>query len=248
MPYKKLYSRIKVCKDFLERELRKEKADYKCNIFRAANWSMMPTKNITRALIANGIEVDTSVFKYGKRSNRVVFNYENVYDKLIPWFINENSVCIKDNNGKLLEIPIYCENRKFWYFITLIRIFRMVRARFHQHEKLEPINKQHIEKTKSTKKNIPLFRELFRPLSKKHAWKLDFNQATGIQLIRAVERIRKEYNHLNFDIPIVLIGHSKSFIKHNEKTLKLFLKFISSNPDKFSFALFNELDFSVYRR
>ena len=32
--------------------------DYKCNVFRAANWSMYPTKNIVRALLNNNIEID----------------------------------------------------------------------------------------------------------------------------------------------------------------------------------------------
>ena len=88
---------------------------------------------------------------------------------------------------------------------------------------------------------------IIQPFFRKHAWKLDFNQASGKQLINAVKRIEKQYGNLDVDIPIVLIGHSKSFIKYNEKTLEPFLKYISKSSSKFEFANFNELNFSKYR-
>ena len=42
-----------------------------------------------------------------------------------------------DANGTLVEMPIYTEMRPFWDFVSPIRIFRMVRAKFHKHKRNE---------------------------------------------------------------------------------------------------------------
>jgi len=247
LPYETIFSRIKVCKNFLETELQKVKPNYKCIAFRAANWSMVPTKNISRALVENGIFIDSSIFKWGKRSNRVLFDYTNAHDKLIPWYINENEICEKDPNGKLLEIPIYTEHRSFWAFVTFIRAFRIIRSCFHKHDELDKKyennyitfhEKSNITSTAVKKSKL---QKLISPFTKKHAWKLDLNQASGKQIINAVKRIEKEYTQLAHDLPIVLIGHSKSFIKYNEKTFKPFLKYIKMNNHCYSFSLFSNV-------
>jgi hypothetical protein len=79
-------------------------------------------------------------------------------------------------------------------------------------------------------------------ISQKHPWKLDFNQATGKQMIQALKRIEKQYCHINHDLPIVSIGHSKLFNKYNEFCLEPLLKFISKNKHNYTFSTFNEID------
>ena len=60
-----------------------------------------------------------------------------------------------------------------------------------------------------------------------------------------MRRIEKKYSK-NSDLPIVLIGHSKSFIRHNEKSFDSLLKFVSNNKLKYHFSLFNELDLESF--
>ena len=243
LPYSLIFEIVKTCKELLESIIRQVKPDYECNVFRAANWSMMPTENIAKALINNGIKIDTSVYKYGKSYGRVTYDYSSAYSNIIPWFVDNYDICKIDNNGELLEIPIYCENRMFWHFITYIRLFRMIRSRFHKHKKTGTIQKS---REYSNLKKSKIFKVL-NPLTKRNPWKLDFNQATGRQLIKAVKRIEKEYINTKIEIPIVLIGHSKSFIKYNEITLKPFLYYISKHKDKFCFSNFSEIDTESYR-
>jgi hypothetical protein len=257
LPYETIYKRIKTCKNFLEENLKLVKPDYKCLAFRAANWSMMPTKNIANALIDNNILIDSSVFKWGKRNNRVKFDYSDAYDKLLPWYIDENNICKKDNKGKLLEVPIYTENRSFWPFITYIRAFRMIRARFHKHHKHEEndamdsnasVQNNSIKNdNRNNHKKTSKLHKLLKPFIKKHAWKLDLNQASGRQLINAVKRIENEYSNYNMDLPIVLIGHSKSFIKYNEKSLTPFMKYTANKSESFQFGIFKDIDLSKFR-
>jgi hypothetical protein len=244
LPYSRIFEIVKTCKELLESIIRQVKPDYECNVFRSANWSMMPTKNIAKALINNGIEIDTSVYKYGKSYGRVTYDYSSAYSNIIPWFVSLYDICKIDHNGQLLEIPIYCENRYFWHFITYIRLFRMIRSRFHKHKKTDTIKiiDEYSESRKSKREKV------LNPLIKRNPWKLDFNQATGKQLIKAVKRIEKKYNNSDIEIPIVLIGHSKSFIKYNEVTLNPFLNYILKQKDKFCFSKFSELDIESYRK
>ena len=242
LPYERIYEIINICKIFLMKILREVKPEYKCEVFRSANWSMVPTRNIANALIDNGLTIDTSVYKYGKSADRVVYDYTSAYSEIIPWFIQNDNICNKDVEGHLLEVPIYCENRSFFSFITYIRLFRMIRSKFHKHQKVKPRSNLGDRKVL----RISKFRKLYNIFIKDHPWKLDFNQATGRQLIRAVKRIEKKYSHFDIDIPIVLIGHSKSFINYNKKTLEPFLEYVNKN-DNLVFSSFNDLDSEAYR-
>ena len=62
-------------KQYLETLLQPVMPEYRCNVFRAANWSVSPSFDVARALIGNGIQIDTSIFKFGRRSGRVSFDY-----------------------------------------------------------------------------------------------------------------------------------------------------------------------------
>lgn len=263
LPYDLINDRISVCKEFLETNLKEVDNGYECIAFRASNWSMMPTENIYRALVTNGIKIDSSVFKWGSRNGRVKFDYSTACNELIPWFASPLNICLEDRNSDLLEIPIYCEKRHFWDFISVIRVFRMMRARFHKHEKYDLKKNQHFtgqvqEQQLSTKQSPSTstlskldnkLRKMITPLVNKHAWKLDINQVSGKQLINTMGNIKSKYalEQTNMVIPIVLIGHSKSFIKYNERTLGPFLKHISINNTDFKFSRFSDISINSFR-
>ena len=118
-------------KDWLEQVLRPVKPDYQCIAFRAANWSMNPSRGISDALAASGIPIDTSVFKYGVRRGLVGFDYQSAPSEIVPWRAHRDDICRRDEHGPLLEIPIYCENRHLWHFVTLNRIYRVVLHRLN---------------------------------------------------------------------------------------------------------------------
>ena len=104
-------------KEFLESILRPVDPDYRCVAFRAANWSVSPGTNVARALLDNGIQIDTSVFKYGQRSGLVTFDYSNAHSEIIPWPASERNLCKKDEKSRLWEFPIYCEDRWIGAFL-----------------------------------------------------------------------------------------------------------------------------------
>ncbi len=244
LPYERSYEMIRTCKEFLEEQLIPVKPDYKCFVFRAANWSMNPSLDIVKALVDNNIKIDTSVFKYGIRNGRVSFDYTSAVSDTIPWPVAADNVCCHDPNGKLFEFPIYCESRNILSFLSLNRVFRVLQGTMHRHEKYKMAGSR-----SSRTKHVRVERSLSKIKSfftGSHAWKLDFNQCSGRQLIRGIKRIEDRYRNIKHDVPVVLIGHSKLFTKINERNLKLFLKYIVANHSEYSFSTFGEFDLTTF--
>lgn len=140
LPIERIDEMVTECIAYLENLLRPVKKDYKVWLFRAANWSMMPTENLYKVLVKNGITHDTSVFKGGVQGGNVCYDYREAYDNLFAYPASEKNINIKDERGELIELPIYTEMRPFWDFISVVRIFRMVRAKFHRHKTKTQIN------------------------------------------------------------------------------------------------------------
>ncbi|MEO7299870.1 MAG: hypothetical protein ABI042_14985 [Verrucomicrobiota bacterium] len=223
----------------LESLLQPSCPDYRCFAFRAANWSVNPGKNVIKALLNNGITIDTSVFKYGRRNGIVEFDYSDAASELVPWRVREDNLCSHDDRGQLWEFPIYSENRWIGAFFSLNRLYRVAQSRRHR-----------ISDNSLIPRAAPLGapakrRGLLSKLSfaaKKHAWKADFNQCTGRQLINALERAEKRYSRGPDPLPFVLIGHSKLFNRMNETSLRPFLQFVADHPARFGFATFRAFE------
>lgn len=234
LPPARLRELIKVGREFLEDLLKPVKPGYRCFVFRAANWSVSPSKQVVRALVDAGIQVDTSVFKYGQRRGLVNFDYSAAHSDLVPWRVREDDICSTDTGGALWEFPIYSEHRWIGAFFSLNRIRRACVGRMHRLPSTQrrqlALSADQSEARESKQQSGLLFR--------KHAWKADFNQCTGRQLVRALKRA--ERTHVNGDdaLPFVLIGHSKLFTRANEASLEAFLAFIRDHPDRFGFGTY----------
>ena len=229
LPEKRIDEMVGVCVDYLQKLLSPVKPDYKVWLFRAANWSMMPTENLYRVLLKHGITADTSVYKGGVQGGNVCYDYRNAWHNLLSYPASAtdiNFLAPDGQDGVLFEYPIYTEMRPFWTFVTPIRIFRMVRARFHRHKHSSSYTDSSSEVAKEDNRKMS-FRAFFR----KSPWKMDFNQATGTQLIAAMKRIMSLAIKEREMVDVVLIGHSKSFVKYNEKSFIKFLKWIVSRPE-----------------
>jgi len=224
---------IKITKKILEEEIIKPvKPDYECYIFRASNWSMQPTRNIAYALLNNGICIDSSVYKYGKQTGWVDYDYTDAYNETFPYKASIEDICQFDPISKLVEFPIHCEMKYLISFITPIRIFRAIRALRHRHDE----NDQKSNKNKiSACSNGKIYSKFTKLMPSTYPRKFDFNQLTGKQMIKALKKIKNDADKLNY---VTLIGHSKTFIKLNEKSLKEFLNFVDKNRKDYNYALY----------
>ena len=216
------------CVSYLQDLLTQVRSDYKVWLFRAANWSMIPTENLYKALLKHGITADTSVYKGGIQGGNVSYDYSDAYHCLLSYPADAhdiNHMASADQSGVITEYPIYTEMRPFWSFISPIRVFRMIRAKFHKHKQSKSsMESKDSEINKSDNRSFSL-KAFFR----KSPWKLDFNQATGSQLIAAMKRIKGMKVEGRDVVDVILIGHSKSFLPYNGKTLERFLKWVVKN-------------------
>jgi hypothetical protein len=221
-------------KQTLEEILNPVMPDYTCIAFRAANWSMSPSTNVVQALTNNGFKIDTSVFKHGHREGEVCFDYSTAPSELVPWRINKEDICARSEDGNVFEFPIYSEKRWLGAFLTKLRIYRSIVSGMHKLSKPEVSNNSN-QLTAPHPKRIGL--RLMQWAKQKHAWKADFNQCTGQQLIGALNRASRKHDRGNYGIlPFVLIGHSKLFIRMNHWSVKSFLAYVARNPARFQFG------------
>ena len=228
LPIERIDEMVGQCVVYLEMLLKPVKKDYRVWLFRAANWSMMPTKNLYQVLVKHGITHDTSVFKGGVQGGNVCYDYREAHDNLFAYPASVHNINEYDAEGKLIELPIYTEMRPFWDFVSVIRVFRMIRAKFHKHKHLAANEAR--AKVVSSDDNRKLSLKSFFRLS---PLKMDFNQVNSRGLKRMMRNIMKRVDNPKslidnrMSIDVVLIGHSKTFVPYNEKTLEPFLKWFA---------------------
>ena len=189
-----------------------------------------------RALLANGINIETSIFKYGRRSGLVAFDYSHAHHALIPWRAADNDLCCQDIAGRLWEYPIYCERRWIGAFLTPQRVYRSLVSRAHKiSSELNSLESKDRRGRQAEGK-----RSRMAWLAGKHAWKADFNQCSGGQLIRALDRAIGLYGCRETDLPFVLIGHSKLFTRQNQSSLRTFLAHVARGAGGSGFGTFGD--------
>ncbi|MBX3206569.1 MAG: hypothetical protein KF764_15965 [Labilithrix sp.] len=249
LPYERVREMIRRGKGLLEETCRVARPDYECFAFRAANWSMQPSPNIVRALVEEGFRIDTSVWKHGVYDDLVKFDYSDAHSDLVPWPIDSNDVCRRDPDGRLFEFPIYTEQQRLWVFLTANRVYRVIAQRLNPLPSPDAVaDPMAGPQVAGPPRSIAgKLRGLASAIVRQHPWKVDFNQCTGKQLIEGLERVEARYGHPDAPLPFVLIGHSKTFTSHNERSLRPFLEFVAAHPDRFSFGTFADFEAERYR-
>lgn len=248
LPLERQRELIARCKGFLQDTLRVARPDYRCFAFRASNWSMQPSGNIQRALVENGITLDTSVWKYGRFRRPVQFDYRSAQSALVPWPADEQEICRLDPEGKLLEVPIYSELQPAWRFLSPHRVYRAIDRRFNPLWK-DPELEAHLTGGRARPDpESPGLSDRLRALFARYPMKMDFNQCTGRQLLAGLRRAERRYGHLGLDLPFVVFGHSRSFTSANAASLRPLLRTVAEQGDRYRFGLFSDLPLADYRR
>lgn len=235
LPYERMDWMVRTCKDYLESLLKPVNQNYACMAFRAANWSVSPSNNVVKVLLNNQITMDTSVFKFGRRNGAVTFDYSDAHSALLPWRASESNICMQDRDSGLWEVPIYTEKRWLGAFLAKGRLYRVICDLFHKGPFSVAHTKSGAGEPSSTRRRSRLTK--LQALVQTHAWKADFNQCDGRQLVGALRRAERSLNgQSELQVPFVLIGHSKLFTKANEGALRPFLAHIQENPDRYTFG------------
>lgn len=237
-PIERMDAHVRAGKDFLEGLLRPIDPRYRCTAFRAANWSMQPSAAAVGVLRKHGFVIESSVFKGGRRTGLVHFDYSDAHHPLLPWRASADDICREDPHSELWELPIYAEQRWLGAFLTPSRIYRAFLGRLH------PLPRDvSAAASREPAGRAPSFGlRARRPRLSGHAWKADFNQCSGRQLIGAVRRAARLASGSPVrEVPFVLIGHSKLFTSTNERSLEPFLRHAASRPSELRFTTFADV-------
>jgi hypothetical protein len=177
------------------------------------------------------------VFKWGRRAGLVDFDYADAPSALRPWRASFDDVCREDPESPIWEFPIYAERRWALAFLSANRLYRAWLGFRHRLPADGPGGAP-----VAPREPLDGRRRRARPgWLQKHAWKADFNQCTGRQLIGAARRAeRLAQAEGAASAPFVLIGHSKLFTPANERSLERFLRFAATRAERFRFATYGE--------
>ncbi len=189
---------LKTGKEFLENELRSINPDYECIAFRAGALTIGDHQQFSDVMRKTGLKVDSSVVMqahsdaiYGK------FDYR-VYPDTKPFWKFSKSIQQNDEKGDLLEFPILGVKAflaAFKYKNYKYSMMRKISNRFY--------------KTRIAERNLNIFGKLRRILSRDYYF-ADFNNLTSETIIAMIVKYMKDIDGKITNVPIMLIGHSKS--------------------------------------
>jgi hypothetical protein len=160
--------------------------------FRAGNWLFQPTHTAATVLLEYGIKVDSSLFKGGLLHNHGL-DYRPALANGYYWRFH-NDVNKPDENGGLIELPIYSKMVAPWKIATSKRI---------------SYENDLLRKGQTLLQRIGRARDILRF---RYPLKLDFCRMNIVALTSMIDEIIKEdSNTPELWRPIVAIGHTKDF-------------------------------------
>lgn len=168
-------------------------ADFSPFSFRAGNWLFQPTRTVAKALIDQGIKVDSSVFKGGQHHQHKL-DYRRALKNGYYWPFMDD-VNIPDHQGVLIEFPIFTKMVPIGQLITSKRI---------------GLQRKGPTRSQTGKERLFRFLDFMRFY---HPIKFDFCRMTIKELTHILNsEIRKDQENPAIYRPIIAIGHTKDLI------------------------------------
>ena len=180
-------------------------ADFTPLSFRAGNWLFQPTYVLAKILAEHGIKIDSSVFKGGLQHQHHL-DYRPALQNGYFWRFKDD-VNQPDDDGKIIEIPIYTEMVPPWQMATRKRLGLQQKAAADK---------------KTAKEKVYRLLDIARSLQ---PLKFDFCRMTMEELTGMIDRIIQDdlRDPMPYK-PIVAIGHTKDLIDF--ETVESFLSYL----------------------
>ena len=222
-------------KQWMEDTFRSVQPNYRCEIFRAGGWCIQPEEEVLRIMAELGFRVDSTVAPgcYELNENRF-FDFRQSPEKA-SWKIR-NSV-MKEEEGVLTEIPIFTTNvsvmRRIWF--EMGKRIRRIPGRAK--------NCSGYSESSSSKSKFDKGRQFLKQGRKM----LNFSDGTSsAEMIWIMKQAIKKFEADPGNVPVVMIGHPKSFGDGRE--LDFFIKkyFDNSRIAFVTFCLNTQKKFAGY--
>lgn len=215
---------ISKSKRYLEELLKTENNKYKCVGFRAGGWCLQPEIELIKVLKATGINIDTTIYKYGYMKNKThYFDYRNVPNSL-NWYIDPAMGI--NNEANRTEDTIYevsigsLYKRPYIYYLKILN-------------KVLRLNRKNIARGIPIDYNLntKVYKKIYNKINKFFIAPVMFSldEFHGNVLLKIVKWYLKKYDCINKDYHISLICHPKCLHYDNFNDLDYFLKTINNN-------------------
>jgi hypothetical protein len=214
-------------KQTLEELLQPIRKDYVCNVFRAGGWCIQPEEIILNSMRKHGFKIESSVaVGVSNHQKDRFFDFSSAPD--LPQWTIDNEVT-KQGDGAILEVPIFTAQ------MDGIKRSSFLAKRFQRNIPMKPAGCSGFAETSTKKSKLSKVADLL----KNQRSMFNFSDATTAEEMQwFVEQARKKYQDREESIPLVVIGHPKTFA--NEKELKEFLFWASKQKDV-NFGLYHDL-------
>ncbi len=198
-------------KHALESLLRPVNPEYECVCFRAGDWLTQPSETFIRVLGEEGFCCDSSILGGAVLKNKFgPCDYRNAYSNLFPWWINSldiNSRELDPSQKKVIEIPVYTENKYFPTFYP--HVLKKFREKSSWIKKIYPLT----SRPGLIRRNFlsSLLFSLWQFTFGRRVIMFDHAQLSAKHMLAMVSRIRKRASKENTDgiLPVVTVTHSK---------------------------------------
>lgn len=193
-------------KKTLEKMLQPINTNYKCDVFRAGAWCIQPEEEVLKAMKELGFRIESTVAP-GKvyDDGRTIYDFSNTPD--IPFWKIGESVTQKDDIGEILEYPIFTTK------LPASKVFKFNRLKVSRNIPNKPLGCSAVAdshyKQSFTKKFAKAVSSQIRML----------NNSDGVsyeEMKYITEKAIDKYKPMDGEIPLVMIGHPKTFGNHNE--------------------------------
>lgn len=209
----------------LENLLQPIKKDYVCNVFRAGGWCIQPEEIILKAMQKHGFKIESSVaVGVTNPQKERYFDFTSAPD--LPQWRVDSKVTVA-TEGSMLEVPIFTAE------MDGITRSSFLAKRIKRKIALMPAGCSGYTESAHKKSKMSKVVDLLKTQKSM----FNFSDATTVEEMRwFIGQARKKYQSQKGNIPLVMIGHPKTFA--NEKELKEFL-FWASKQEDISFTDYN---------
>lgn len=244
---------IKMGKSYLERTISEVNSNYKCEVFRAGAYYIEPSSNVIDTLNQNEFICDTSVTKGTYVDD--YYDYRKAYSNILPWSIGSEGVIKKNDNSKLIELPIHSAIsidsealKKFapdiYYKLRFgVSLSEAEKSWMRERDKVKsvryPVSRRAYKKHEN--KNISWY---INKILSVNAVQLDYDYVPSSVFIKILKNLFEDkqlakYKNKDIIIPVVASGHVKDM--HNTDNVKRILEGIKSElSDKVEYWTISE--------
>lgn len=210
---------IRMSKAYLEDIIRKAKPDYSCMAFRAGGWCMQPEEELLRALLGEGIWIDTTIYRGARLKKPHYVDFTQVPDMANWWVAPELGIMYDAGFGsdKVFEVGI----GSFWDMPTMWQ--RKLATMKIKSER--GIGRRPARGMPADRENSPMGRALrrldqflFQPVM------FNFEASCREEMRWIVERYLEKLDCTGEDHYIAMLGHPKNMTDENLNELEGFLE------------------------